>query len=209
MWWHSKSLPKIQSKSKALDRFLSSLRVKWLFSVIYPVTKLIMVKEQFMLRCINLWTFPWGIKASREGRLLYTLFKFGCNLSCGSVTKQMESAAQTPLLQSKVRCCSCFFILNCVLVLYPVHPVFALYAETAKAQNGTLCIGSSFSRLTQNGFIFLTKLSLSQLEIALCMLESSPVKNYKLHPIILILCRFYMWHAWVAIHAALLGNGLE
>lgn len=31
-----------------------------------------------------------------------------------------------------------FFILNCVLVLYPVHLVFALDVATTKAQNETL-----------------------------------------------------------------------
>lgn len=50
---------------------------------------------------------------------------------------------------------------------------------------------------------------MSQLEIALHMLDSSQVKNYKLHPIILILCRFQMGHAWIAIYAVSLENALE
>lgn len=58
-------------------------------------------------------------------------------------------------------------------------------------------------------FIFPAKLGLPEQEIALCMLDSSPVKKYKLHPIILTLCRFHMWHAWIVFHAALLENGLE
>lgn len=47
------------------------------------------------------------------------------------------------------------------------------------------------------------------MEIALYMLHSSQVKNYKLHPIILVLCRFCMGHAWIVIHVFSLQNGFE
>lgn len=98
--------------------------------------------------------------------------------------------------------------LHMCYILY-IPCVLCMLQQLKLKMDPASCTDSSFSRLSQNRFIFLAKLSLSQLEIALYILDGSPVKNYQLHLIILILCGFHMWHAWIAIHAVLLGNDLE
>lgn len=97
--------PECRAKAKHMTGLTQpSPTIKLLVSGIYSsrvvAKNICTAKEQFIPTCINIQIFPQRITqiASSKMHCLCTVFRFGCNLSCVCVPKQMEFEAKTSLL---------------------------------------------------------------------------------------------------------------